>query len=519
MTERIATGLYDPAFERDSCGFGLIANLDDMPSHWVVETAISALARLTHRGAVAADGKTGDGCGLLIKFPQQFLRAVGAELGFSMNERFAAGTVFFCQDDERAAAARRAIDAAVAALGLEVAGWREVPTDPSVCGEQALRTLPRIEQVFVNAPDGMPRGRFNRRLFLARRRAEQCMNEQDAYVASLSSATISYKGMVMPSALPEFYPDLKDSRLEASVVVFHQRFSTNTLPQWRLAQPFRFLAHNGEINTIQGNRNWAQARAKNFLSDKLDDISDLDPIISLTGSDSSSLDNMLEVMRAGGMDVLQGMRILLPPAWQAVDDIDPDVRAFYEFFDCQMEPWDGPAGIVLTDGRYAACCLDRNGLRPARYVITKDRHITIASEIGVYDYAEEDVVTKGRLGPGEMLAVDLVNGVLLDNDDIHDILKTRAPYQKWLKNGVRYLDSELVDTHIAAEPMQPDTLATYQKMFNLSREELHDIVAVLAQAGQEAVGSMGDDTPMAVLSEQLRSPFDYFRQQFAQVTN
>jgi len=517
MTER--QGLYDPAYERDSCGFGLIANLDDLPSHRVVETAISALARLTHRGAVAADGKTGDGCGLLIKFPKVFMRVVGEELGFNLNDRFAAGTVFLDQDEARASDARETINAAIARFGLEVAGWRRVPIDPSVCGEQALSTLPRIEQVFVNAEDDMPRGRFNRRLFLARRCAEKQIGEGAAYVASLSSVTISYKGMIMPRALPEFYPDLKDPRLETSVCVFHQRFSTNTLPQWRLAQPFRFLAHNGEINTIQGNRNWAQARARNFISDKLDDISDLDPIISLVGSDSSSLDNMLEVMRAGGMDVLQGMRILIPPAWQAADDFDPDVRAFYEFFDCQMEPWDGPAGIVLTDGRYAACCLDRNGLRPARYVITKDRHITVASEIGVYDYDEKDVVRKGRLGPGEMLAVDLVNGVLLENDDIHDILKTRAPYKKWLKQGVRYLDSELIDTHIAAEPMDPEMLASYQKMFNLTREELHDIVAVLAKAEQEAVGSMGDDTPMAVLSQKLRSPFDYFRQQFAQVTN
>jgi glutamate synthase (NADPH/NADH) large chain len=519
MTERTATGLYDPAYEHDSCGFGLIANLDDMPSHRVVATAISALARLTHRGAVAADGKTGDGCGLLIKFPEAFLRAVGEDLGMRLGERFAAGTVFLSQDRQRAAAARAVIDQAIADKGLKVVGWREVPIDASVCGAHAQKTLPRIEQVFVNAPPGMPRGRFNRRLFLARRRAESRLDETDTYVASLSSVTISYKGMIMPAALPEFYPDLRDERLESSVCVFHQRFSTNTLPEWRLAQPFRFLAHNGEINTIQGNRNWAQARARNFMSDKLDDISDLNPIISLTGSDSSSLDNMLEVMRAGGMDVLQAMRILMPPAWQAVDDLDPDVRAFYEFYDCQLEPWDGPAGIVLTDGRYAACCLDRNGLRPARYVITSDRQITIASEIGVYEYDERDVVKKGRLGPGEMLAVDLVNGVLLENEDIHDILKTRAPYKKWLKQGVRYLDTELVDTHTAAEPMDPATLATYQKMFNMSREELNDVVAVLAKAEQEAVGSMGDDTPMAVLSKQIRSPFDYFRQQFAQVTN
>ena len=519
MTEQTAQSLYNPEFERDSCGFGLIANLDDMPSHWVIETAIAALTRLTHRGAVAADGKTGDGCGLLIKFPAAYFRTVGEELGFSLSDRFAAGTVFLSQDSGVAAAARKVIEQAIEEIGLVVAGWREVPLDTSVCGEEALKTLPKIEQVFVNAPDGMQRGRFNRQLFLARRRAENRVTDAETYIASLSSVTISYKGMIMPAALPVFFPDLRDPRMESSVCVFHQRFSTNTLPEWRLAQPFRFLAHNGEINTINGNRNWAQARAKNFISDKLDDISDLNPIVSLTGSDSSSLDNMLEVLRAGGMDVIQAMRILMPPAWQTVDNIDPDVRAFYEFYDCQLEPWDGPAGIVLTDGRYAVCCLDRNGLRPARYVITKDRHITIASEVGVYDYDEADVVSKGRLGPGEMLAVDLVNATLLDNDEIHDILKTRAPYKKWLKQGIRYLDSQLVDTETAAEPMDPDTLATYQKMFNLSREELGEVVAVLANTEMEAVGSMGDDTPMAVLSKKVRSPFDYFRQQFAQVTN
>jgi glutamate synthase (NADPH/NADH) large chain len=519
MTEESVKNLLDPELHRDSCGFGLIANLDDLPSHWVIKTAIEALARLTHRGAVAADGKTGDGCGLLIKFPETFLRAIGEENGFSLNKRFAAGTVFLSRDEKTAEAARATIAGALHEYGLEVPGWREVPVDPSACGKQALATLPRIEQVFVNAPEGMPRGAFNRKLFLSRRRAETRIGDAETYVASLSSVTISYKGMIMPTALPEFYPDLRDPRMETSVAVFHQRFSTNTLPEWRLAQPFRFLAHNGEINTIRGNRNWAIARAKNFVSDKLDDISDLDPIISLTGSDSSSLDNMLEVMRAGGMDVIQAMRIMMPPAWQTVDNIDPDVRAFYEFYDCQLEPWDGPAGIVLTDGRYAACCLDRNGLRPARYVITKDRHLTVASEVGVYNYDEKDVVEKGRLGPGEMLAVDLVNGVLLNNDEVHDILKTRAPYKKWLKEGVRYLDSLLVDTRTAAEPFDAETLSTYQKMFNLSREEINEVISVLAKAEMEAVGSMGDDTPMAVLSQKVRSPFDYFRQQFAQVTN
>ena len=429
--------------------------------------------------------------------------------------------VFLSPDSNLADQVRKEIDAAIAASHLEVAGWRVVPINTDVCGEIALRTLPRIEQVFVNAPADMPRGTFNRQLFFARRRAEKkfALLDPNAYVASLSSVTISYKGMVLPEFLQEFYPDLKDARLESSVCLFHQRFSTNTMPEWKLAQPFRFLAHNGEINTIQGNRNWALARANNFRSDKMPDISDLDPIVSLTGSDSCSLDNMLEVMRAAGMDVLQSMRILIPPAWQAMDTLDPDVRAFYEFFDCQTEPWDGPAGIVLTDGRYAACCLDRNGLRPARYVITKDRHITIASEIGVYDYPAGSVVSKGRLGPGEMLAVDLRNGRLLNNEQIHDELKSRFPYKKWLKQGVRYLDSELIDTHTTAEPMDPGTLLSYQKMFNLSAEERNEVVRVLADAEHEAVGSMGDDTPMPVLSTQVRSLFDSFRQQFAQVTN
>ncbi|MDX1481016.1 MAG: glutamate synthase large subunit [Woeseiaceae bacterium] len=521
MKRPASPSLYDRSLDRDSCGFGLIANLDDRPSHAVIETAITALARLTHRGAVGADGKSGDGCGLLIKFPEAFLRAVAAADGLKIAERFAAGTVFLSRDEHIAAQVRDIISTAVENEGLRLAGWREVPLDPSVCGETALKTLPRIEQVFVNAPDGTQRGSFNRKLFLARRRAENRFQPVDpsAYVASLSSVTISYKGMVMPKALPELFPDLRDERLQSSVCLFHQRFSTNTLPEWRLAQPFRFLAHNGEINTIQGNRNWAQARAANFRSDKLTDISDLDPIVSLSGSDSSSLDNMLEVMRAAGMDVLQAMRILIPPAWQSADKMDADTRAFYEFWDCHMEPWDGPAGIVLTDGHYAACCLDRNGLRPARYVITDDRMITIASEIGVHDYAPSAVVKKGRLGPGEMLAVDLERGQLLSNEQIHNILKERAPYKRWLKQGIRYLDSELVDRHTAAEPMDEATLASYQKMFNLSAEELREVVSVLAKTEVEAVGSMGDDTPMPVLSRQVRSPFDYLRQQFAQVTN
>ncbi|MGE0580673.1 MAG: glutamate synthase large subunit [Steroidobacteraceae bacterium] len=515
-------GLYRDSYERDSCGFGLIANLDDQPSHWLIETAITSLKRLTHRGAIAADGKTGDGCGLLIKKPEKFLRAVAKDAGIKLAARFAAGNVFLHTDPAKAVVAKDQLAAQLEREGLEVAGWREVPTDPGACGEEALRTLPRIEQVYVNCRIAdIDEASFNRKLFLARRRTEKALEATDPvfYVPSLSASTLVFKGMVMPQHLGEFYADLVDPRLEASVVVFHQRFSTNTLPQWRLAHPYRYLAHNGEINTIQGNRNWAVARGPLFRSPLLPDLADIQPLVSLTGSDSQSLDNMLEVLLMGGLDVLHAMRMLVPPAWQTLDSIDPDLRAFYEYYATHMEPWDGPAGIVTTDGRYAACLLDRNGLRPARYVITKNRHLTIASETGVWDYRPEDVVTKGKLGPGDMIALDLHTGKLLSTRDIDQLLKSRHPYKTWLKRGVRYLETDLIDPRLAAEPMDRETLGTYQKMFNLTAEERDEIIRVLAADESEAVGSMGDDTPMPVLSHRNRPLYDYFRQQFAQVTN
>ncbi|HSD73472.1 MAG TPA: glutamate synthase large subunit [Steroidobacteraceae bacterium] len=516
-----AAGLFDPDYERDSCGFGLIANLDDQPSHWVVQTAIQSLNRLTHRGAIAADGKTGDGCGVLLKKPVTFLRAVASAAAIPLADRFAVGCVFLSAFEDQAARARATLDAQLKREELEVAGWRVVPTNPDACGEQALKTLPRIEQVFVNCRIDIDEAMFNRKLFLARRRTEKALERKDPffYVPGLSSTTIVYKGMVMPQHLTTFYPDLDDERLATSVAVFHQRFSTNTLPQWRLAHPYRLLAHNGEINTIQGNRYWAVARGPLFRSPVLPDLADVMPLVSMTGSDSQTLDNMLEVLLMGGLDVLHAMRLLIPPAWQTVDSIDPDLRAFYEYYATHMEPWDGPAGIVLTDGRYAACTLDRNGLRPARFVITKNRHLTIASETGVWNYAPEDVVRKGRLGPGEMLALDLQTGELLESKRIDEILKTRHPYKTWLKKGVRYLESDLIDPRLAAEPMDRETLARYQKMFNVTAEERDEIIRVLAEDESEAVGSMGDDTPMPVLSSKVRSLYDYFRQQFAQVTN
>ena len=522
MMHPATQGLYKDAYERDSCGFGLIASLDDTPSHWLVRTAITSLNRLTHRGAIAADGKTGDGCGLLLKKPEGFLRALAREAGIELAEKFASGLVFLNRDRARAEAARAAVAAQLRRQGLELAGWRLVPVNSQACGAEALKTLPHIEQLFVNCrlPD-IDEASFNRKLFMARRLAEKTLQATDPafYVPSLSATTIVFKGMVMPQYLTQFYPDLEDERLAASVAVFHQRFSTNTLPQWRLAHPYRYLAHNGEINTVQGNRNWAVARGPLLRSPLLPDLQEVLPLVSLTGSDSQSLDNMLEVLLMGGLDAPHALRLLMPAAWHGLDSIDPDLRAFYEYYAVHMEPWDGPAGIVLTDGRYAVCTLDRNGLRPARFVITRNRFLTIASETGVWDYAPEDVVRKGKLGPGDMIALDLQTGTLLESRDIDQMLKARHPYKTWLKQGVRYLESDLVDPRLAAEPMDRDTLSLYQKMFNVTAEERDEIIRVLAEDESEAVGSMGDDTPMPVLSHKVRSLYDYFRQQFAQVTN
>ena len=377
-----------------------------------------------------------------------------------------------------------------------------------------------IEQVFINCPDDISDAIFQRKLFIARRRAEKAIGPADKafYLPSLSSKVISYKGLVLPANLPVFYPDLNDARFASSLVVYHQRFSTNTWPEWKLAQPFRYLAHNGEINTLQGNRNWSRAREMKFLSKLIPNMDDVRPLVSATGSDSLSLDNMLEGLVMGGVPLFRALRLMIPPAWQNVNDMDPDLKAFYEYNSMHMEPWDGPAGIVLTDGRYGACVLDRNGLRPARYVVTKDRFLTIASEVGVWNYAPENVVAKGRIKPGQILAVDLETGKLLLPEEIDADLAKAHPYRQWLKDNVRYLESSL--TKSETMPLfDADSALQHQKLFNVTFEERDQVIRVLAEDGQEAIGSMGDDTPMAVLSRQVRSPFDYLRQQFAQVTN
>ncbi|PVZ68280.1 glutamate synthase large subunit [Pelagibaculum spongiae] len=514
------SSLYSPDLDRDNCGFGLIAQMDGEASHHLLQTAIDSLARMTHRGGVAADGKSGDGCGLLIQMPHGFMRNQAEQMGINLTDRFGVGMVFLSTDSAKASAAKDVLEQKISEQGLVPVGWREVPVNPQACGDHAKTILPQMEQVFINAPAGMDEEAFERRLFVARKKAEQALVDDSVfYIPSFSSRVVSYKGLVMPDDLPVFYPDLNDAQMATAIAVFHQRFSTNTLPMWHLAQPFRFLAHNGEINTIEGNRNWSVARAKKFVSAELPELPELHPLVNRTGSDSSSLDNMLEVLVAGGIDLFRALRMLIPPAWQNVETMEPDLRAFYEFNSMHMEPWDGPAGIVLTDGRYAVCTLDRNGLRPSRYVITKNRYITLASEIGVWDYDPEDVVAKGRLGPGQILAVDTQEGKLLTRDDIDNALAKKHPYKQWLRQRSIRIEAQLEETGVALSQLDAEELKQHQKMFQLTFEELDEVIRVLGESGQEATGSMGDDTPIAVLSTRVRSPYDYFRQKFAQVTN
>lgn len=513
--------LYQPDVFKDNCGFGLIAHTHGEASHDLVQTAIHSLSCMTHRGGVAADGKTGDGCGLLIATPKVFFKKIASDNGFTLNEIFAVGTVFVNLDKALAQHSQDTLSQAIEAQGLLVAGWRDVPVDLSIVGDIARESLPGFKQILVNCPINMDEATFNRKLFVARRKAEiELKDDPLFYVTSLTSQMVIYKGLVMPADLPAFFLDLQDERLASHIVVFHQRFSTNTLPRWPLAQPFRYLAHNGELNTIDGNRDWAVARTPKFVTDLIPELQQLQPLVNRVGSDSSSLDNMLEVLVSGGMDLFRALSILVPPAWQNVDTMDMDLRAFYEFYSQHMEAWDGPAGLVIQDGRYAVCMLDRNGLRPSRWVTTKNGYITVASEIGTWDYQPEDVIAKGRVGPGQMLVIDTETGNIMDTKAVGRQLKKAHPYRLWLReNAVRLRDDEQLEEKAYEQRETGEHLLALQKMFHITNEERTEIIRPSAENGQEAVGSMGDDTPMAVLSKQVRHVADFFRQQFAQVTN
>lgn len=514
------TGLYHPDEFRDNCGFGLVAQIEGKRSHKLLESAINALTCMTHRGGIAADGVTGDGCGLLMQKPDGFLRAVARELFSSeLSDDYGIGMIFLSPDEQKAELARTVMAEELAAEGLDVLGWRRVPTNPDICGKMARANMPDIEQVFINSRESS-RHELKVKLFIARRKSEiRLENDADFYICSLSNTVLSYKGLVMPADLPAFYEDLRDPRIEIAMCTFHQRFSTNTLPKWPLAQPFRMLAHNGEINTIRGNRNWARARVNKFRSSIIPDVEAIAPVVNFHGSDSSSMDNMVEFLVASGMDLYQAIRLVMPPAWQNMEDMDADLRSFYTFNSLHMEPWDGPAGVVMTDGRYAVCVLDRNGLRPSRWVRTRDGILTCASEVGVNEYRPEDVVAKGRLGPGQMLVVDTEEGRVLNSDDVANYLKGRHPYAEWIAKNTFYLEGNLFPQVPKLQPLMEEERERHMKMFQVTFEETDQVFRPLAEKGAEGTGSMGDDTPIAVLSKKIRPLYDYCRQQFAQVTN
>ncbi len=514
--------LHDPVRDfRDSCGFALLAHMDGRKSHWLIETTLESLSRLTHRGAVAADGKSGDGCGIMLQFPDSFLRDVARDEGFHLAERFAAGLVFFSPDPERIQQGQNILSKHLRRAALEIVGWRKVPTNPAVVGEQALASMPAIYQVFINAPTGWGPHDLERQLFAARRFAfEEQMKLSDPdplyYVVTLSNLTMVYKGLVQANALGEFYPDLQDRRMTSAIGICHQRFSTNTLPRWNYAQPFRYLAHNGEINSVNANRDWSNARRGILHSPLLPSLIELSHLVNQDGSDSSSLDNMLEVFMSGGMDLFRAMRLLMPPAIR--EDMDPQLKAFLQFNSMHQEPWDGPAGVVTTNGQLACCNLDRNGLQPARYSFTTDGVFTIASETGVWDCPPERVKRRGRLGPGEMIAIDTASGKLWKTGAIDDNLKARHHYAEWMtENLVRVWNNDDQERKIAEQFMKTsaDQLPRFHKLFGLGAEECETVIAPMAMNAQEPVGSMGDDTPMAVLSRRSRSIYDYFRQNFA----
>ncbi|MBU1658789.1 glutamate synthase large subunit [bacterium] len=502
---------------KDNCGFGLIANIKNKASHQVLENAITALERMMHRGAVAADGKTGDGSGLLLSMPTEFLRKEALNNGVELPKQFAVATVFtkdithldvvekFCKKND-----------------LKVVLRRNVPVNTKALGEQALASLPSIVQLFITPNSIMATNRFDALLYLSRKESEhKLVEDRNFYIASMSSKVLSYKGLVMPTHIKEFYKDLQDENFKISFSLFHQRFSTNTLPEWRLAQPFRAVAHNGEINSVEGNRFNVEIKSESIKSEVFTDkeIKRILPILQLKSSDSASADNFLEFLLVNGMDFFKAVRGVIPGAWQNAPHMDPELRAFYEYHSTVFEAWDGPAAFSVTDGRYIGCVLDRNGLRPSKYIVTHDDNLLIASEYGVIDIAEENIKERGRLQSGEMLGLDLKYGKLLKNSQINDYLKGSNPYMKWLNEHMIYLQEHVEEQYITQCDFDKENLIKRQRYFNITQEVVEQVIEPMMIDGKEAVGSMGDDTPLAAFSNKQRSFSDYFKQKFAQVTN
>ncbi len=511
-------GLYDPRHERDACGVAFVATLTGVPSHDIVTRALTALRNLEHRGAAGAEPNSGDGAGILLQIPDRFFREVAAEAGFELPARhaYAVGTAFLPGDDEQVAKTMARIEEIAAEEQLAVVGWREVPTDPSSLGTTALATMPRFRQLFVSSRGGRLLGMGLERLaFCLRKRAER---ETDAYFPSLSSRTIAYKGMLTTDQLDQVFPDLVDPRVESAVAVVHSRFSTNTFPSWPLSHPYRYIAHNGEINTVMGNRNWMRAREALLSSELIPgDLERLFPICTPGASDSASFDEVLELLHLGGRSLPHAVLMMIPEAWENHTEMDAKRKAFYEFHSALMEPWDGPACVVFTDGSQVGAVLDRNGLRPSRYWVTDDGLVVLASEVGVLpDLPADRIVRKGRLQPGRMFLVDTEEHRIVEDEEIKSGLAAEEPYDEWLHAGLIKLGDlpeleHIVHTHAS--------VTRRQQIFGYTEEELRVLLTPMANTGAEPIGSMGTDTPVAVLSDRPRLLFDYFAQLFAQVTN
>jgi len=518
---RCPTPLYDPRYEQDACGVGFVVRLDGQKTHEVVRTALEAVVRLSHRGALDADARTGDGAGILVRLPRRFFAREAARLGLHVPSLYqlAVAMVFLPSDPAAAAEARRIFTRALAERQLRVLGWRPVPICPDVLGDRARRDCPTIEQALVVPTTDLTGVDYERRLYLARKTAEarwQAAAIEGAYVVSCSHRTLVYKGLLVAKQLAAFYPDLSDPDFTSDFAIFHQRYSTNTLPSWPLAQPFRFLAHNGEINTLTGNVLWMRAREADLTASVWGPDGDaLRPVVMPGGSDSAMLDNVLELLVLSGRNVLHAIRLLIPEAWEHRTDLPPEWRAFYDFHAGIMEPWDGPAAIAFTDGRYVGAVLDRNGLRPLRYQVLRDGWLIAASEVGVIDVAPERVLHRGRLGPGDILAVDTATGTLLQKADVMNRLTAGRPYTNWVRRRFRFRPGQPPQT----PGPTPEPLARWQRAFGWTHEDVRMVVQAMVEQGQDMVWSMGDDTPLAVLSSRRRPLSFYFKQRFAQVTN
>ncbi|MCF6354205.1 MAG: glutamate synthase large subunit [Candidatus Polarisedimenticolaceae bacterium] len=517
-------GLYDPRNEHDACGIGFVADIKGRKSHKIIRDGLTILERLTHRGAVGADPLAGDGAGILLQTPDAFLRGVsGCEL--PAEGEYAVGMLFLPRNADSRAQCETTVERFITTEGQRVLGWRDVPVNNSGLGKSVLPTEPFIRQVFIGCGSGITdQNAFERKLFIIRKQIENSVKDaalEDGhafYFSSLSSRTLLYKGMLLAGQVGDFYDDLADERMTSALALVHQRFSTNTFPTWDLAQPFRMIAHNGEINTVRGNQNWMAARRQTMSSEILgDDLEKVWPLIAEGQSDTACFDNALELLVAGGYSMAHAMMMLIPEAWSENPLMDRQRHAFYEYHAALMEPWDGPAAVAFTDGRQIGATLDRNGLRPARYLITDDDQIVMASEMGVLEIPEEKIIKKWRLQPGKMLLIDLEKGRIIDDAELKAELTSARPYQKWLDNTqirLRHLPP-------VVPPMAPDadTLLDQQQAFGFTQEDIKWLLTPMAISGQEAIGSMGGDTPLAVLSNHAKPLFNYFKQNFAQVTN